>query len=226
METIKGTVILKILKASLLRDTEIFAKMAPYCAITIGSQTSKTTVKKNYGKTPEWFEVFSFSANLNEEIKLKVWDKDALGKDDLVAEGSLTNKKEFINMKYCFWVPLKYKNVASGQIQIDIEFIPNHESLNFLMNLLQTELKEKEMLLNQFEKKPNQPNEPSEEVLNSKEATTKKIQELNEQINQLKIEFQTKCTEIQQQIKMNTKIGEELKQNVAIFQKDLLDYRN
>ena len=226
METIQGTIIFKVLKATLLHDTELFAKMAPYCAITVGSMTSKTTVKKNYGKTPEWFEVFSFASKLNDEIFIKVWDRDQLNSDDLVAEGSLTNKKEFINMKYCFWVPLKFKNKNAGQIQIDIEFIPNNDSLNLLMGMLESELKDKMTLLEQHEHKPGMPGPVNPEILNSKEATSKRIEEMNNQINQLKIEFQTKSAEIQQQTIANEKIKEDLKKNLASIESQLRDYGN
>jgi len=224
MDIIQGTIILKVLKATLTRDTELFAKMAPYCTITVGNITSKTTVKKNYGKTPEWFEVFSFPSKLGDELKLKVWDKDAVGSDDLVGEGSVTNKKEFLNMKYCFWVPLKFKNENGGQIQIDIEFVPNHDSLNILMGMLENELKEKQALLMKYEHKPGDPIQINEEILNSKEATTQKIQEINDQINQLKIEFQTKSVEIEQKTKANVKINEDLKKNLVVIESQLAEY--
>lgn len=188
--------------------------------------SSKTTVKKNYGKTPEWFEVFSFPSKLNDEILIKVWDRDQLNSDDLVAEGSLTNKKEFINMKYCFWVPLKYKSKNAGQIQVDIEFIPNNDSLNLLMGMLESELKEKLTLLEQHQHKPGMPGPVNPEILTSKEATTKKIEEMNNQINQLKIEFQTKSAEIQQQTKANEKIKEDLKKNLTSIESQLQDYGN
>ena len=222
MQSLQGTVILKVLKATLSRDTELIGKMAPYCAMTLNNVTSRTTTKKNYGKTPEWYEVFSFQGKLNDEIKLKVWDKESIGKDDLVAEGIINIKKEFINMKYCFWVPLKFKNANAGQIQVDIEFIPNHDSIEILMHWLQDEYKEKQALLNNYEHKPNEPNA---EILNTKAATNKKIQELHDQLNQLKIEFQTKKTEIEQQVKINSKCGEEMKKKLDLVQQELKIFR-
>ena len=226
MEVIDGTIILKVLKATLARDTELFTKMAPYCSSQVGTMLSKTTVKKNFGKTPEWFEVFSFPAKLGDEIKLKVWDKDAVGSDDLVGEGSVTNKKEFINMKYCFWVPLRFKNENAGQLQVDIEFIPSHDSISILMGMLENDLKEKTSILNKLQRKPGQEVPVDEEVLNSKEATSKKIHELTEQLNQLKVEFQTKSTEIQQKIKASQKINEDLKKNLSLLESQISEYRN
>lgn len=225
MNTIQGTVILKILKATLKRDTEIIGKMAPYCTISVNELTSKTTVKINSGKFPEWFEVFSFQAKLNDEFNFKLWDREAIGKDDLIAEGSLKTKKEFMNMKHCFWVPLYFKNAEAGQLQIDIEFIPSNDSLPNLMDLLESELKETQELLSKYEGKPYEPVQMNEEIFNSKEATTNKINELNAEINQLKIEFQTKSDEINQKIKNNQKINEDLKSVLAETQKQLDNYR-
>lgn len=226
METIQGTIIIKILKAQLSRDTEILGKMAPYCLISVNNLKSKTTVKKNYGKTPEWFETFSFVAKIGDEVNLKIWDKDTVTSDDLVGEGTLTVKKEHINMKYCFWVPLQFKNQNAGQLQIDIEFIPNNQSLDILIGLLGNEFKEKVSLLNQIEKKSGGTQEVNVnlEMLSSKGDTTRKIQEITEQIKQLKVEFQTKKDEIQKQFELNSKANEDLKKNLNELQKELADY--
>lgn len=225
MDTIQGTIIIKILKANLSRDTEVLGKMAPYCLISVNNLKSKTTVKKNYGKTPEWFETFSFVAKIGDEVNLKVWDKDAVTADDLVGEGTLTVKKEHINMKYCFWVPLQFKNKNSGQIQIDIEFIPNNKSLDILIGLLGNEFKEKVSLLNKIEKKSDGGEvNVNLEMLSSKGDTSRKIQELNEQIKQLKVEFQTKKDEIQKQSEISSKANEDLKKNLNELQKELADY--
>jgi len=42
-----GTLAIKIIKAELLRDTEVLGQMDPYCKITAGKTTNTTSVAKN-----------------------------------------------------------------------------------------------------------------------------------------------------------------------------------
>lgn len=223
MQTIEGTIILKIIKANLARDTEILGKMAPYCEIFVNNIKSKTTAKKNYGKSPEWLETFSFRAKIGDVVFLKVWDKDSISSDDLVGEGNFTLSKDQVNMKHCFWVPLKFKNANGGQIQVDLEFIPNNESINILLSMLEKDFKEKVTLLNAYEENPAA-SQIDVAMLSSKEETKSKIKEMNDQIAQLNVEFQTKKNEIEKQTEENSKMNDQLKIEFSNLKNQLATY--
>lgn len=227
MENIKGILIVKVLKGVLTRDTELIGSMAPFCVIKVGNQSYKTTAKKGGGKVPEWFEVFSFFIKLDEEVKITVMDKELIGKDDLVGYGSFINKKEFINMKYSFWVNLIHKNLPAGKVQIDVEFIPDKESMDVLHVILQKYLEEKisQLKIYQGDKKEEiKEFEQSPEDLNSKEQTSKRINELEQQINQVNIDFQTKLKDINTQVDVLQKTASNLQIDTENKKKEIFKY--
>ena len=54
----EGILVLKIEKGELIRDTEMFGKMDPYCTIVFGKEKLKTKVHNNGGKYPVWGDRF------------------------------------------------------------------------------------------------------------------------------------------------------------------------
>ena len=60
IKNISGTLIITIVKANLLRDTDLFSKMDPYCILTINGFVGRTSIKKNAGKEPVWKERLAF----------------------------------------------------------------------------------------------------------------------------------------------------------------------
>ena len=49
---------MKIERGELIRDTEMFGKMDPYCTIVFGKEKLKTKVHNNGGKKPVWGDRF------------------------------------------------------------------------------------------------------------------------------------------------------------------------
>ncbi len=60
----------------------------PYCVLTLGLQTRKTTIKYKTLK-PEYNEHFSFSWNGTDPLVVEVFDKDELTKDDHMGKVSV-----------------------------------------------------------------------------------------------------------------------------------------
>ncbi len=53
-----GILIIKVKEGRLLRDTEVFGKMDPYCLLEIRGQRFKTKVHESGGKNPHWTDEF------------------------------------------------------------------------------------------------------------------------------------------------------------------------
>ncbi len=53
----RGKLVVQVKEASLMRDTELFSEMDPYCKILCGGIEVKTAVHEGAGKKPRWSEV-------------------------------------------------------------------------------------------------------------------------------------------------------------------------
>ena len=86
-----GPLHIKIVEATLTRDTEMVGKMDPYVELKIGGVlVHKTAVLEGAGKSPQWNEECDFEVtDMNAEVYFKVSDED-YGEDDVVGEGSCT----------------------------------------------------------------------------------------------------------------------------------------
>ena len=85
-----GNIIVRPICARLLRDTDTFSKMDPYCVITLGNQKQKTRVAPSAGKTPNWQESLVFKRTYEDVFKIEVWDYDGNSRDDLVGDASVS----------------------------------------------------------------------------------------------------------------------------------------
>ena len=64
-------------EAMLVRDTEMFGKMDPWCQLETQNCKVRTRSLEGAGKTPRWAQtVYVDIYNQDEEILLSVWDED------------------------------------------------------------------------------------------------------------------------------------------------------
>lgn len=118
-----GLLVVKPLSAKLTRDTEIFAKMDPYCVVRLGQQTQKTAIAKKAGKLPFWRDQLVFRKKCEEEVVFQVWDSDSATADDLVGEAKLM-LREVTRHPHEGWLKLEYRGRSAGKLRISIEFRP------------------------------------------------------------------------------------------------------
>ena len=126
----QGTFIVKCRSAKLIRDTEVFGKMDPYCKISIGEQIQKTKIQDNVGKNPVWEETFKFKATLGDVVNYAVWDDEgSLKKDVLIGNNSFCISELYVNKKYETDFELFYekskKQEKAGEVCLEIEFVPD-----------------------------------------------------------------------------------------------------
>ena len=119
-----GTLIIKPLRGILLRDTDIFGKMDPYLVMNYEGHNFKTDICKRSGKFPIWQNEFRFRFYKSAFLIMKCYDKDYIGSDDIVGEGSYSicniSKGRTLHR-----VRLSYDEKLAGDIFLEIEFTPD-----------------------------------------------------------------------------------------------------
>ena len=73
---LKGDLIVRPIKADLVKDIAWFTKMDPYLKITVGHQTFITKYHDNGGKQPSWNEEFHFKVNGDKTMEIEIFDKN------------------------------------------------------------------------------------------------------------------------------------------------------
>lgn len=122
---ISGQLSLIVMRAELTHDTETIGKMDPYVKIKYNGKQYKSQTKTDAGKKPVWnFHVNLFVA-LNDEISIKVMDKDTFS-DDVIGkfEGSVRTLIGESRAKEERWIDIYYgsKNKIGGRILVQTQF--------------------------------------------------------------------------------------------------------
>lgn len=120
-----GRLIIRPVRASLTRDTDILTRMDPYCVISVRGHKQRTRTKHEAGKHPSWSETFAFRVVHQDTVHMTVWDRDYFSRDDVVGEGTVTvmNIASMPNMEQ--WIRLEHRGHHAGNICIVAEFIPD-----------------------------------------------------------------------------------------------------
>jgi hypothetical protein len=120
-----GSLIIKPSAARLTRDTEFLGKMDPYCVVKMGSQKQRTATHQSAGKFPSWRDSIVFRRTHEDMVTFEVWDADTASSDDLVGEGNLPIHSVLTSGNFNDWVNLTYKGKSSGQLRVDIQWVPD-----------------------------------------------------------------------------------------------------
>merc|ERR1712106_958386 len=124
-----GTLYLTLHKAKDLEDKDLVGKSDPFATIKYGDTRFKSTTKENTCN-PEWnFEVdFKIHENYPKDIKIELFDKDKVGKDDPLGE-TILNVQEIMEKASVtnFWTTLD--NSKKGQILYTAKFSPTDEKV-------------------------------------------------------------------------------------------------
>ncbi|XP_049361852.1 elicitor-responsive protein 3 [Solanum verrucosum] len=87
---VRGKLVVQLVGAKGLENTDFLNDMDPYVILTCRSQEKKSTVASGKGCEPEWNETFVFSISEGaEELFLKIMDSDSIGEDDFVGEAKI-----------------------------------------------------------------------------------------------------------------------------------------
>ena len=80
---------IRVLVATLFRNTEVIGKMDPFVTIEYQGMEFKTKTIRNGGMRPQWNESFEIDVySLSDDIKISIIDEDVIV-NDLVGEKKL-----------------------------------------------------------------------------------------------------------------------------------------
>ena len=80
---------IRVLVATLFRNTEVIGKMDPFVTIEYQGMEFKTKTIRNGGMRPQWNETFEIDVySLSDDIKISIIDEDVIV-NDLVGEKTL-----------------------------------------------------------------------------------------------------------------------------------------
>ena len=104
------------MEGKLIRDTEAFGKMDPYCLITLvgDNKPHKTKVHRSGGKTPKWGEEFEIVVtDFKKELRFAILDEDVTTSDK-VGFGLIKYASLCFNRGVSEWFCIFYENKMSG----------------------------------------------------------------------------------------------------------------
>ena len=111
----------KPIQASLVRNTEIIGKMAPYCVFKVGNQTFKGQVCRNGGKQPTWNDSVTIPMTDFPTCLVKIKDRDLI-KDDEIGSFEVDLHEIEAEGKAKKWYSLYHKDKPAGQILMEVSF--------------------------------------------------------------------------------------------------------
>lgn len=117
-----GSLIVRPICAKLIRDTETFGKMDPYCTISVGTQKFRTRVAEDAGKFPNWTDQFVIRVTNEELLEFGVWDHDSASQDDIIGEGVYPLQAVVKSRNFEDWVELKHHGRKAGDVRLHLTF--------------------------------------------------------------------------------------------------------
>jgi hypothetical protein len=104
------------MEANLLRNTETFTKMDPFCVVTHYGKEYKTRTIDEAGMKVKWEEEIDFNfRHIEEDVKIAVFDEDYLW-NDLVGETTI-KVDDLLKLKEG-WIKIFFKNEEAGQVKL------------------------------------------------------------------------------------------------------------
>lgn len=129
--------IVKPISANLTKGREhLLFKLDPYLVLKVGHESKTTNVHKNGGKNPQWTDTLQFFSSAP-EIKVYLYDKDKLSKDDLLGQGTfnLNNAYSHPGLSENQYVDIYIKGNTIGRVLISVQFVAPVKTINTQSNI-------------------------------------------------------------------------------------------
>jgi Ca2+-dependent lipid-binding protein len=109
----------KIIKANLFRNTELFGQMDPFIVVEHNKKKYKTPIIDKGGMTPVWNHSFIISqTSLDDVIKIICFDEDFIV-HDFVGETTVLISSIIKGPGVEHWVPIYHKLQKSGEVLVE-----------------------------------------------------------------------------------------------------------
>jgi hypothetical protein len=115
-----GNLVIRLINAKLLHDTEFIGKMSPYVKILAGGEVLKSPVCHRGHLNPTWD--WEIMVPLNETLNFiifEVYSKETFSKDDLIGSAQFPLNQLYQN-KFRGWIPLVYNGGDAGALFTDM----------------------------------------------------------------------------------------------------------
>jgi len=127
---LKGTFIFSPIEGKFLSDQGLIGKMDPYCKVTLGFHSGKTSVAKDEGLHPVWNDAITLERKHNEEFaKIKVKDNDKITFNDNIGEAKIPLHEVALKGASSQWYPIFKKEKQTGEILVNVSFQPKEVPL-------------------------------------------------------------------------------------------------
>jgi hypothetical protein len=103
-------------------------RIDPYLIIKYGGNWTITGVSKNTDKYPYWTDTFSFIHSGDNTLFIECWNYNIENVEDgkeLLGEGKAELKFQDQTNKSLYWATIYQNDKSSGEILIEVEYIPN-----------------------------------------------------------------------------------------------------
>lgn len=124
MKSPSGKLIVKAMSAELKKDLGHVFKQDPYVILQVGDQKHQTKAITRGGKNPTWNETFEFDKKDEDLLKIQLYDKDTIGSDKFLGEGSKALLGLLIPGVNPYYIEISDKGKETGKVLIETEFKP------------------------------------------------------------------------------------------------------
>jgi len=122
--TMSGTLTIKPIQGQLVRDTDTFTKMDPYCQVILGNQVVKGKVCHKGGKNPKWDDTIILKRNGEPVAFVELRDKDTISSDEIIGVCQLDLNT--LSGTSSQWWPIFYKQKPAGEVLFEITYTPEN----------------------------------------------------------------------------------------------------
>lgn len=121
-------IVVRPLSAKLFRDTEWIGEMDPFCLVSIGEKKIKTTVHSNGGRFPAWYDELVFLERLEGKVIIKCYNQNLFLPDAFIGSAEIWLKRLLERQCLKKWVNLYYRDRVSGELYVEIRYVPETEN--------------------------------------------------------------------------------------------------
>jgi len=127
---INGNLIIRPLEANIIHNTEFLGKMSPYLKCILGNESKCTDIAKKAHKKPTWNTELVFRYHGEQSLRVELWDKDKISKDDLIGYGTFDLSERVRMGQFLGDIPLFYKDKDAGFLRLSMNFFEDGSPYN------------------------------------------------------------------------------------------------
>jgi Ca2+-dependent lipid-binding protein len=125
-----GILVIKPISAKIKRVFETNRGLDPFCKSILGDTTKVTGIHYAGGKFPSWDDILVMPRTDENVLVIELWDCDFVKGHKLIGTAGISLLSMFGEPKSVKMYPLYINNKQTGEILIDIEWIPSERKFS------------------------------------------------------------------------------------------------